>query len=175
MDTESDTQVPSTGDGDGDGDVLGPVPEARAQEDGQRIVNLYRTTDDGLKTHEGYFDTVLGLQCAFRTVGTDDERCVPLLSAFVGGYFSDDSCADPLVAIPCGSEPPKVVGVVVESSLDCVPSYVRPHHRAGHWASTVFHKQDDDCVVVEGAQDTQSFYRVGEAITDLATGTLAPQ
>lgn len=57
--------------------IMNPVPDANAAEDGTRIVNLYRTTPDGLKTPEGYWDKVLQMRCSFFLAEDGKERCIP--------------------------------------------------------------------------------------------------
>lgn len=79
--------------------IIDPVPNADAAEDGTRIVNLYRTTTDGLKTAEGYFDKELGVRCSFAVAEDGKERCLPPYQAAVSTtYFSDSGCTVPLAA-----------------------------------------------------------------------------
>src|SRR6478735_599223 len=67
---------------------------------GTSIVNLYRTTADGLKTSEGYFDKDLEVACSFGRSGDGVERCLPVnTSGMSANYFTDSGCTQPLGAI----------------------------------------------------------------------------
>src|SRR5688572_11791462 len=88
--------------------IIDPVPEAEAAEDGTRIVNLYWTTADGLKTPAGFYDKDLDVQCSFMLTTDGVSRCLPTVAtAFMGpSYFLDENCTQRAMLAQKGSCPP---------------------------------------------------------------------
>ncbi len=172
-----ETAIPGDGDGDGDGNpILNPVKDADAAEDGQRIVNLYRETAGGLKTHEGYFDKELGVNCAFQRQTDGKEYCVPAFEGYSQYTFSDESCTSPVLNVACGGAVPSLVVAVITFANDTCGTARYVPHRAGTKLNLTKHytKYALDGPCNEAIQPAGStYYSVGAPIpmTDLVEGT----
>lgn len=106
--------------------IIDPVPDADAAEDGTRIVNLYRTTADGLKTAEGYWDKDLGFRCSFQKKADGKDYCVPLFDAYTT-YFLDDQCTSPVFLVTCNGTRPSTGGVYAAADGSCGVAEYRPY------------------------------------------------
>lgn len=168
----------STGHGNSSGGsildpITDPVPEAEAAEDGERIINRYITTSDGLKKAQGFWDTELEVECTFGVAEDGETRCLPVTStANVSGYFSDSGCTVPVAAA--------VVGPCQTS--DYAYRYLSPATCAGGQynivvyrlentiSSTVYQGTPGNCSEIsEGLRDAFDFY----SITKVPTSTFA--
>jgi len=63
---------------------------------GSRIKARVQSTADGAKGFAGFYDSQLGVPCAFNHAADDTLRCLPNTYAYVASYFSDSGCSTPL-------------------------------------------------------------------------------
>lgn len=144
--------------------ILDPVPDANAAEDGTRIVNLYRTTADGLKTPAGFYDTQLGLKCNFLTAGDGKERCLPTWNASVG-LFSDPGCTSPVAQITKDSCAPTLAYSAVSNASCTAPATVVRIYSVGGLLSTplIYSGTPDSCTELsDSVFETYDFYSATE-------------
>lgn len=146
--------------------ILNPVPEAEAAEDGSRLVNVYWTTADGLKTPVGYYDKQLGTPCIFSLASDGKFRCLPSLpSALLGNYFSDAACSVQLAYDAKSScEVPVIVNRVAEVEGKC--GFRQTRYSLGPaYSGSVYSGTPDNCGLASvHALDAYNFYSVGAEI-----------
>lgn len=146
--------------------ILNPVPEAEAAEDGSRLVNVYWTTADGLKTPAGYYDKQLGSPCFFSLASDGKFRCIPNLpSAYLSNYFSDAACSVQLAsASKTSCEAPVIVTRLAEVEGKCGSDYI--YYSLGPaYSGSVYSGTPDNCVLASASTlDTRNFYSVGAEI-----------
>lgn len=158
--------------------IMNPVPDADAAEDGTRIVNLYRTTPDGLKTPTGYefWDKELEIKCQFYMAEDGKERCLPPLSASVGTYFTDSACSSSPAALATkGVCPEYGFAGVTSETCGAAGSYRYAIYKLGAKASVAYQKSGDTCVEVSAsAFETVDIYPATKLTASMfAEGTLA--
>lgn len=78
---------------------------------GKRLKRQYRTSADGGKAFDSWYDTELGTPCAWRVDAEGDERCFPIdeRAAKVEIVYLDSACTFPVGIIEegeCGIVPP---------------------------------------------------------------------
>lgn len=156
--------------------IMNPVPEADAAEDGTRIVNLYRTTPDGLKTPAGYefWDKELDLKCTFALAEDGKERCVPPFESSVGSYFGDSGCSVPVGFSSKGLCPKYGYAGTAPTTCGQGTAYRYTFYQIGAKTSTVYQKSGDTCVeVAPSTHETADFYSVAKiAPTTFAEGSV---
>lgn len=158
--------------------IMNPVPEADAAEDGTRIVNMYRTTADGLKVPYGSFwDKELGAPCSFLFTSDGKERCVPSsLSGNVANYYANSTCSTPLANIAKGTCAQKYSSrAITEMSCTGGPSYKYQIYEMGsQFTSVVYEDTGEACVEMSiVVADLYDFYAVTEVdLSRFAEGAL---
>lgn len=166
--------------GDGDtggmmGMITDPVPDADAAEDGDRIVNLYRTTSDGLKTAEGYWDKTLDTQCSFKLAEDGKQRCLPALQAYLyAGHFSDSGCVNQVAVSSKGTCFKYAYNVVSSNQCDGGGENTRTIIYAATPTTVVYAGLPGSCNPLSAATlDSQTFYSVTKiSASAFAEGTL---
>lgn len=145
--------------------ILNPVPEAEAAEDGSRLVNVYWTTADGLKTPAGYYDKQLGSPCIFSPASDGKFRCLPSLPSASLGYFSDAACSVQLAnSWKTSCEVPVNVRALVEVEGKCDSGSV-VYSLGPAYSGSVYSGTPDNCVLADASTlDTRNFYSVGAEI-----------
>lgn len=155
--------------------IIDPVPDADAAEDGTRIVNLYRTTPDGLKTPEGYWDKELQSKCSFMLAEDGEERCLPALEAWVSTVYADSNCSTdaPLALVPKGACPTYAYYQATQGTCGA-SAYRLTMYKIGTKATTAFSKSGDTCTdVTASLSASYDFYTVTKlAAAMFAEGTL---
>lgn len=157
--------------------IMNPVPEADAAEDGTRIVNLYRTTADGLRAPEAFYfwDKELEVRCYFQLAEDGKERCLPVSSASVGtSYFADSGCSVPVSFVSKGICPSYAVSPTAVASCDSTSTYRYSTYEVGSKTTVVYSKSGDTCTEVNPATlDSLDFYSVTKMDTTMfAEGAL---
>ena len=179
MSENGDSGGVSSGDGGSIIDVvMNPVPDADAAEDGSRIVNVYRTTEGGLKAHEGFYDTVLETRCSFQRGESGEEYCMPVADVY-SPYWSDAGCTQPLIGVVC-SDPtvPKVAAVLTLSSdSSCTQGSYNTYYNVGNQITptAVYQGSSESCLdVTASALTIYRFYEAASIInvSDVVEGSI---
>lgn len=173
----------SMGDGNGGtggmmGMIMDPVPDADAAEDGSRIVNLYRTTPGGLKTHEGYWDAELGAQCYFQLASDGKTRCLPNVpTATIATYFSDSGCTQQVAYTTKGLCVVQAVkSVQFDGGCDTPTRYSQERYNLGAKVTTLYRGSPESCSDATDALETIDAYALDSPIDPSAyvEGALVP-
>lgn len=151
------------------GSIMNPVPDAMGAEDGERIVNRFRVTADGLKRSEGYYDTVRDENCSFLLTEDGAERCLPTASYLFVGYFSDAACTVPVVLVtdPNGCPPAYIAEFGQFADGTCSGKAFTRIHETGAQASSIWSNSTGECVEA-ATQPTWTFFSRGARIVDSA-------
>jgi len=175
---ESGRQVGESGSGnvisDVGNDILNPIPAAEAAEDGSRIVNVYQSTEDGLRTPVGvYYDKQLKTNCYFQIASDGKNRCLPLINH--AGFYSNSLCSDSreVAMISKGSCAPEFIGVIVVPDNKCPLSSKVKIYNVGAKIVVpaidfvIYYRSGDSCVSVSiplSSYPDYDFYTVGSEI-----------
>ncbi len=69
-------------------------------ESGKRLKERYYSASDGARSHLGWRDTTLDLDCEFGKASDGQMRCLPLAAPVA--YYRDSACTEPVVYSRCG-------------------------------------------------------------------------
>ena len=175
---ESGRQVGESGSGnvisDVGNDILNPIPAAEAAEDGSRIVNVYQSTEDGLRTPAGLYDKQLKINCSFRIASDGKNRCLPFTS-HASHFYSSSLCSDSseVAMVSKGSCAPEFISVGVTDNKCPLSSKVKIYNvgakivvPAIYFSSAViYYRSGDSCVSRPlSSYPDSDFYKVGSEI-----------
>ncbi len=79
---------------------------------------------DGSISFNGWKDTTLGINCAWKRTMTDNVRCLPEATAMPGKWYTDANCTNMLIQMPFGLDPPAGTAVSVEVEYGKFQAYV---------------------------------------------------
>jgi len=174
---ESGRQVGESGSGnvisDVGNDILNPIPAAEAAEDGSRIVNVYQSTEDGLRTPAGLYDKQLKINCSFRIASDGKNRCLPFTS-HASHFYSSSLCSDSseVAMVSKGSCAPEFISVGVTDNKCPLSSKVKIYNVGAKIVVpaidfVIYYRSGDSCVSVSrplSSYPDSDFYPVGSEI-----------
>lgn len=145
--------------------ILNPVPDAEAAEDGARIINRYITTEGGLKTLSGFWDTELDTACSFKRVLDGNVYCVPEMQGISTDTYLNATCTEVVVPLTCGSKFPKFLGVL-QPDL-CGSEYV-PHYAKEKVNPTIIYRKIGDNCIEAAVNRDQNYFTIGPKLFNSA-------
>jgi hypothetical protein len=160
----------SIADGSGSGsdgpsimDVLtDPVPEAAADpnQSGTRLkVNYYAGTDGSKQSADSMHDTMLNIDCSFRTMSDGTLRCAPIGGASgVGFYFADSACSQQLAMAASGCTPTNAYANVTSSTCG---GYLAVYTLSGAYSGASYYLKSGTNCLGPTSTSGSTFYTVG--------------
>lgn len=94
-------------------------------QNGTRLRLQTVSTSDGASGPWYFADSQLSAECYFSLAGDRTERCVPIRTTSVSGYFSNATCADPVLATPLSSPMSWDYAYTTDSRSCATSSYYR--------------------------------------------------
>lgn len=131
---------------------------------GERLRVRYYEGSDGSRQPLGLYDTQQNVLCQPKGTATG-VRCIPVSEPgeySYGGYFANDTCTQPAIAVPAGCSPPQYAVVSIQQGSACSPSYVTVREVEAQ-IGVVYGFAGDACTVV--STTNHSLYSLGPDIT----------
>ena len=136
---------------------------------GSRIKARVQSTADGAKGFAGFYDSQLGVPCAFNHAADDTLRCLPNTYAYVASYFSDSGCATPLAYASFGCAP--TYAQKSENSSTCIDvGYYTTNARiriysvtSAYTSSTIWSGSPGSCSM-SATPATLTFFNIGSEV-----------
>lgn len=136
---------------------------------GSRIKARVNSSADGAKGFAGFYDSQLGVPCAFNHAADDTLRCLPNTYAYVASYFSDSGCTTPLAYASFGCAP--TYAQKSETSSTCIDiGYYTTNARmriysvaSAYTSSTIWSGTPGSCNM-SATPTTLTFYNIGSEV-----------
>ena len=147
------------------GSGRGEPDDVAVNTSGTRIKMRVGTTPDGAKAFLGWYDTMRGDDCTFLVASDGQRRCLPGTSVFVGSFFADNGCTQPLAYVSlsgCSSAPAAKYASRFDTSCTTGGSVIRLYPVTGMHTGTAYLGSPGNCIVTNPGSFT--LYAIGAEI-----------
>ena len=132
--------------------LVNPVADAKAdvEQSGARLKAKHYVGADGSTQFAGWHDTQLDVDCIFLNSADGSLRCLPAFpfsAAFVGPFFGDSGCSQPLAYQYTGCVVAKYAQAAVAGSCSVQPNE-QIYAIAGAFSGTVYEGTPASCTAL---------------------------